>query len=77
MKIYEELANFIANAVGSEKLEAFKPSKSISRRVEGLTQKHKDGTLSDSERDELDHYVKLEHVMRMAKARSHKVVLSA
>jgi hypothetical protein len=77
MKIYEELANFIAKAVGSEKLAAFKPSKSISRRVEDLTQKHKDGALSASERDELDHYVKIEHVMRMAKARSHQVALSA
>ena len=77
MKIYEELANFIATAAGPEKLAAFKPSKAVSRRVEGLTQKHKDGTLSKSERDELDHYVKIEHVMRMAKARSHKVALSA
>ena len=77
MKIYEELANFIAKAVGSEQLEAFKPSKAIARRVESLTQKHKDGTISQSERDELDHYVKIEHVMRMAKARSHKVALSA
>jgi hypothetical protein len=77
MKMYEELANFIAKAAGPEKLAAFRPSKAVSKRVESLTQKHKDGALSKTERDELDHYVKIEHVMRMAKARSHRVAASA
>lgn len=77
MKIYEEIANFIAKSAGAEKLTAFRPSKAVARRVEALTQKHKTGVITKAERDELDHYVMMEHVMSMAKARSHRLAVSA
>jgi hypothetical protein len=77
MKLYEEIANFIAKTAGPEKLAAFRPSKAASRRVEVLVQKHKEGEITKMERAELDHCLQIEHMMRMAKARARLRPVSA
>lgn len=77
MKAYEEAANAIAKAIAAGKLASFRPSKATSRKVEALVQKHKDGEISKAEKDELDHYVMLNHVMSIVKARTRVAVKAA
>jgi hypothetical protein len=49
---------------------AFRPSEEAQQRVSDLLQREKEGVLSAEEISELDHYLQLEHLMRLAKARA-------
>jgi DNA polymerase/3'-5' exonuclease PolX len=49
---------------------AFQPSEAAKARVADLIQLEKTTGLSPEETAELDHYLQLEHLMRLAKARA-------
>jgi hypothetical protein len=69
-RAYEELVDFIAAGPSSELVAAFQPSEAIRKRVADLVAREKATGLSAEETSELDHYLHLEHVMRLAKARA-------
>ncbi len=77
MKPYEDIINFIARSVDAGDLMRFRPSKKAEERVAILVERHKNGTLRTVERDELDEFLRLEHVMRMAKVRARKFAAHA
>jgi hypothetical protein len=68
---FEELAEFFASKVPDD-LIAFRPSKATSDRVELLVFKEKTQGLTPDEKQELDQYTVLEHIMRLAKAKARK-----
>jgi hypothetical protein len=68
-RAYDELVDFIATT-SPRKVVAFRPSEETRRRVFELVEREKTVGLSPEETSELDHYVQLEHVMRLAKARA-------
>ena len=70
MKPFEEIVKFIADAAGPEKLGAFKPSSAAEKRVAELLAKQKIDSLSTREREELQLFVQLDHVMSLAKAKA-------
>ncbi len=70
MKPFEEIVQFIADVAGAERLGAFRPSPSAEKRVSELLAKQQAGTLRPKERDELQMFVQLDHVMSLAKARA-------
>lgn len=70
MKPFEEIVQFIADAAGAEKLNAFKPSVTAERRVAELLAKQQSGALRPKESDELQLFVQLDHVMSLAKAKA-------
>jgi hypothetical protein len=72
MKVYEEVIEFIAAGTSPNKLITFEPSEVVKDRVAGLIYKEKTYGLSLDEKSELDHYMQLEHIMRLAKARARK-----
>lgn len=67
---YEEVIDFIAAGTTPHGLAAFSPSDTVKERVSTLLSLHKNGTISAEERSELEHYLQLEHLMRLAKARA-------
>lgn len=69
-KAYEEVADFIAAGTTPQNVIAFRPSEAAQARVEDLLAREKDGVLSPAEKSELDQYLQLEHLMRLAKARA-------
>lgn len=71
LKASEEVAEFIAS-VNPAKVLAFRPSKETTSRVSELIQQEKNENISSEEKDELDYYMHLEHLMRMAKIMAHK-----
>ncbi len=73
LRAYDEVIDFIAEA-NPRKVLAFHPSEATQERVSDLVYRQKTTGLSDEEKAELDHYVCLEHVMRMAKARAHQLL---
>lgn len=73
-RAYDEIVDFIAEGRGPEAVSAFRPSAATRARVGTLIAREKQGELSSAEQGELDHYLKLEHLMRLAKARARKLL---
>lgn len=75
-KVYEEMVEFIA-PLGPEAVLHFEPSMEARRRVEDLLHRQREGQLSPDEREELEHYMILEHLFRLAKARAREILHEA
>jgi len=69
-KAYDELVDFIAAGSTPASLLQFQPSPETKARVQELIHKERDAGLLPEETSELDDYLKLEHLMRLAKARA-------
>lgn len=72
MKAYEEIIEFIASGTTPGNVAAFRPSEEAKERVADLIQREKNSEISSEEESELNHYLQLEHLMRLAKARAHQ-----
>jgi hypothetical protein len=72
VKAYEEVVDFIASGTTPDRVVHFHPSESVKERVDDLISREKTAGLSEEEKSELDLYMQLEHIMRLAKARARK-----
>ena len=72
MRAYEEIIDFIAAGITPASLISFQPSAESKERVADLLYREKTKELSPDEKSELDHYMQLEHIIRLAKARARK-----
>jgi hypothetical protein len=75
-RAYDEVIEFIAAGSTPSEVIAFRPSAAAKARVTDLVTREKTGTLTPEETLELDHYLQLEHIMRLAKARATKYLPS-
>ena len=71
-QVYDELVDFIAR-INPREVSDFHASEATSERVADLIMREKKGGLTASETSELDAYLQLEHVMRLAKARAKQI----
>ena len=71
-KAYEEVIDFIAAGTTPDNVVTFQPSEETKERVRHLIEQEKSVKLSPEEKSELDHYIQLEHIMRLAKARARR-----
>jgi hypothetical protein len=74
LRAYEEVIDFIAAGTSPQNVVAFRPSETAKERVAELIHREKTASLSPDEKSELDHYLQLEHLMRLAKARARRYV---
>lgn len=74
MKAYEEVIEFIAAGTKPRDVAAFQPSLETKERISNLIHREKTTDISPDEKSELDHYMQLEHLMRLAKARARKYI---
>jgi hypothetical protein len=74
-KAHEELVDFIAGGTTPQTVLSFQPSQDTRDRVHALVRKEKESGLGVEEKIELDNYLQLEHLMRMAKARARKLAV--
>jgi hypothetical protein len=73
---YLELIDFIARGSTPSDVVAFQPSEATKAHVEDLIRREKTVGLSPDETAELDHYLHLEHLMRLAKARARQQLMA-
>src|SRR2546430_883336 len=73
---YEEIVNFIAS-LSPRDVVGFKPSQSARERAWELIERQKSAPLPAEEKAELDHYLEVEHLMRLAKARARQLLAHA
>jgi hypothetical protein len=77
MRAYEEVIEFIAAGTSPSSVINFQPSEAVKERVAELIHQEKSIGLSAEEKSELDHYLQLEHLMRLAKARARQHISDA
>ena len=70
--VYEEIIDFLAAGTTPDSIIAFRPSAAAKAHVEELIHREKTAGLSADETTELNHYMQLEHLMRLAKIRARR-----
>ena len=71
---YLELIDFIAAGTTPQAVADFHPSGEAQQRVADLLEREQTTGLTAEERIELDHYMELEHILRVAKARARQIL---
>ncbi|MDT4953501.1 MAG: hypothetical protein QOJ02_1639 [Acidobacteriota bacterium] len=76
MRAYEEIVEFIAAGTSPANVIAFRPSEKTKKRITDLIRREKATELSLDEESELTHYLQIEHLMRLAKARARQHLIN-
>ncbi len=69
---YDEFVDFIAGGTTPQSVIDFRPSEQTRAHVADLIQRQKTGALSPDETAELNQFLHIEHLMRLAKARARQ-----
>jgi hypothetical protein len=70
-RAYDEIIDFLARGTTPQSLIEFQPSDLAKERVADLIFREKNDSLTTDEKVELDQYMLLEHLLRLAKARAY------
>jgi hypothetical protein len=70
IRAYDEIVDFIAAGATSDAVAHYEASQQTKDYVADLIHKEKTSGLTPDEASELDHFLTLEHMMRLAKARA-------
>ena len=73
IRAYDELVEFIAAGTTPSSVAHFEPSQLTKDYVADLIHKEKTVGLAIEESSELDQFMRLEHLMRLAKARARTI----
>jgi hypothetical protein len=76
-RAYEEIIEFIAAGTTPQSLIDFQPSEVAKERVADLIFREKTAALTTDEKAELDQYLMLEHLLRLAKARAYQYIATS
>ncbi len=72
--IYLELVDFIASGSTPRDVAEYRPSQGAQERVAELIERETDSKLSAEETAELNHFIELEHILRVAKAKARLIL---
>ncbi len=72
--VYLEIIDFIAAGTTPEAVADFRPSLEAQHKLAALIEREKADGLSAEEKAEVDHFMDLEHILRMAKARARQIL---
>jgi hypothetical protein len=70
IRAYDEIVDFIAAGTTPVRVAHFEASSETKAHVADLIEREKTTGLSAEETSELDYFLKMEHLMRLAKARA-------
>jgi hypothetical protein len=72
--VYMELVDFVAAGSTPEKVIAFRPSEEAQDRRLDLIERERESRLTAEEAAELNHFLELEHILRMAQAKARLIL---
>ena len=72
IRAFDEIVDFIAAGTSPTSVAAFAASEETKQRVAELIRREKADVLSPEETSELNDFLQLEHLMRLAKARAQQ-----
>ncbi len=73
-KVSDEIIEFIAAGTTPQNIINFKLSETAQERLEDLVYLHQTGELTPEDKQELDEFLFMEHIMRLIKARAYKYI---
>jgi hypothetical protein len=71
---YMEIIEFIAAGTTPQAVLDYQPSQDAQRRVSELMESEREDSLTSEDKAELDHFLELEHILRMAKAKAQLIL---
>jgi len=71
---YHEIIDFIAAGTTPEEVANFHPSSEAQQRIAELLEREREERISRQEKAELEHFMELEHILRMAKAKARQIL---
>ncbi len=71
-RAFDEVIDFITSCPPPEKIIAFEPSKPMQDRLNELLEKNRENGLSGSEKNEMEQFLLIEHMMRLTKAKARE-----
>ena len=72
LPFYEDVLEFLATGPSTQQLIDFRPSAAAQNRFSTLLDAHRDRALSMAEEEELDHYIRMDRMLSLLKAKSYK-----
>ena len=70
--IFSEVLDFLITSPSLEEIISYKPSPELEERLAYLLRQNKQDALNESEQDELDAFLQLNHFVNMLKIRARK-----
>ena len=67
--LLDEITDFLATIPTAEQILIFKPSETLNQRLHDLLDHAGEGTLTDSEQQELNEYLRVSHLLKMLKGK--------
>lgn len=67
---YDEILDFLSAGTTAEDIAGFRPSAGAQERVRELIERRQQSKMTPAEDEELEEYLRLEHLMIMAKAKA-------
>lgn len=67
---FDEILDFLAAGTTAQSIADFRPSDQAQARVRELIERRSEAAITPAENEELEEYLRLEHLMIMAKARA-------
>ena len=72
LRVYDEMIDFITSVPRPEEIISFSPSEASQLRLEDLQFKRREEGLTEDELHELEQFIMVEHIMRIAKVKAKK-----
>lgn len=74
IKVYDEIVDFIASGTTPQSVIDFQLSETAKERLEDLIYNAKNNSLTQEDKRELDHFLTIEHILTLAKAKAHRYI---
>jgi len=74
LPFYEEVLEFLAGSPSTREIINYRPPSETQRRFSELLDANRRGVLTPQEQDELDHYVRIERMLSLIKAKAYSRV---
>ena len=68
---YEQVLEFLSQGPSTQRIVAFRPSLEAQERFSHLLDINRERTLTVEEEEELDHYIRIEQMMSLLKAKAY------
>ena len=68
--LFTEITDFIVSEPSLNEIIAYRPSETLNERLHDLLYKNANDSLSGDEKHELDEFLRLDHLIRMLKAKA-------
>ena len=72
MPFYERVIEFLADGPSSQEIVTFRPPPGVQRRFSDLLEANRQRALTLQEEEELDHYIRLERMLSLLKAKARR-----